>query len=298
MAAGILTLLTDFGTSDAYVAAMKGVILSRAPDLRIVDITHAVPPQDIRRAAFVLAEAAPWYPADTVHVVVVDPGVGTDRRAIAARFGLTRMEGNLCADEDGITPLQVDASGQRGRYIPYTDRPLNWHTDGYYNTAEKRLCAMTLHCVEPAAEGGENGLLDPDIAYILMRDENPAYIEALCHADAMAIPANEDAGGDVRAEVTGPVFSVLAGGQLYMRYTARKRNIRWRDDPVTGAAVAFLAGLLSGTSPYIIRHRLAAGEGLISNNVLHMRDGFADSADPAHRRLMLRGRFYDRVSGT
>jgi len=82
---GILTLLTDFGTADHYVAAMKGVALGRAPDLTLVDITHEVPPQDVARAGFVLAEAAPWFPPGTVHVVVVDPGVGTDRRALVAR---------------------------------------------------------------------------------------------------------------------------------------------------------------------------------------------------------------------
>ena len=84
---GTLTLLTDFGWRDAYVGAMKGVILRRAPDIRIVDLTHEIPPQDIDRAGFVLAEAAPWYPANTVHVVVVDPGVGTQRHPLVARVG-------------------------------------------------------------------------------------------------------------------------------------------------------------------------------------------------------------------
>ncbi len=83
----IVTLTTDFGTADPYVAAMKGVILTRSPHANIVDITHEVPPQDIASGAFVLAQAAPHFPPETVHVVVVDPGVGTDRRIIAARFG-------------------------------------------------------------------------------------------------------------------------------------------------------------------------------------------------------------------
>ena len=82
--AGILTFLTDFGLGDHYVAVMKAVALQRAPGLTLVDITHDVPPQDIARAAFVLAEAAPWFPAGTVHAVVVDPGVGTERRPLVA----------------------------------------------------------------------------------------------------------------------------------------------------------------------------------------------------------------------
>lgn len=81
---GILTFLTDFGTADAYVAAMKGVALSRAPNLRLIDLSHEVPVRDIQRGAYVLAEAAPWFPAGTVHVVVVDPGVGTPRRGLVA----------------------------------------------------------------------------------------------------------------------------------------------------------------------------------------------------------------------
>ncbi|MEW6387534.1 MAG: SAM-dependent chlorinase/fluorinase [Thermodesulfobacteriota bacterium] len=81
----IITLLTDFGTRDAYVASMKGVILGLNPQVRLVDLSHAVPPQDVRAGAFLLAAAAPYFPAQTIHLAVVDPGVGTPRRALAAR---------------------------------------------------------------------------------------------------------------------------------------------------------------------------------------------------------------------
>jgi len=81
----ILTLLTDFGTEDEYVGVMKGIILSIAPDVRLVDLSHQVPPQDIRRAAFLLMNAVPYFPPDTVHLAVVDPGVGTARRPVAVR---------------------------------------------------------------------------------------------------------------------------------------------------------------------------------------------------------------------
>jgi S-adenosylmethionine hydrolase len=78
----VITLLTDFGTADSYVAQMKGVMLQRQPAAQIIDITHEIPPQDIFRAACVLAEVYPHFPPDTVHVVVVDPGVGSDRRVL------------------------------------------------------------------------------------------------------------------------------------------------------------------------------------------------------------------------
>jgi S-adenosyl-L-methionine hydrolase (adenosine-forming) len=81
----IITLTTDFGLSDAFVGSMKGVILGIHPGARIVDISHDIPPQDIDHAAFVVRCAAPHFPRGTVHVVVVDPGVGTERLILAVR---------------------------------------------------------------------------------------------------------------------------------------------------------------------------------------------------------------------
>ncbi len=80
----LITLLTDFGTKDAYVASLKGVILGLNPAAALVDLTHEVPPQDIRAGAFILAEAAAYFPPGTIHLAVVDPGVGSGRRALAA----------------------------------------------------------------------------------------------------------------------------------------------------------------------------------------------------------------------
>ncbi len=82
----IITLTTDFGNGSRYVAAMKGVILSINSRAQIVDISHAVPPRDIRAGAIALAETACWFPPGTVHVVVVDPGVGSKRRIIYAEM--------------------------------------------------------------------------------------------------------------------------------------------------------------------------------------------------------------------
>ncbi|MBI5328208.1 MAG: SAM-dependent chlorinase/fluorinase [Deltaproteobacteria bacterium] len=79
---GIITLLTDFGTQDGYVGAMKGAILSINPSATIVDISHQIPPQDIMAGAFVLSQAAPFFPRNTIHIAVVDPGVGGKRKPI------------------------------------------------------------------------------------------------------------------------------------------------------------------------------------------------------------------------
>jgi S-adenosyl-L-methionine hydrolase (adenosine-forming) len=83
----IITLLTDFGLRDHFSAAMKGVMLSINPDLAFVDISHLVPPRDIHSGAFTLAQAYSYFPAGTIHVAVVDPGVGTARKALAASAG-------------------------------------------------------------------------------------------------------------------------------------------------------------------------------------------------------------------
>lgn len=83
--APLITLTTDFGTRDPWVAAMKGVIYSLAPGATITDLTHGIAPQDILEGALFLAGAVPYFPADTIHVVVVDPGVGTDRLPVIVR---------------------------------------------------------------------------------------------------------------------------------------------------------------------------------------------------------------------
>lgn len=95
----ILTLLTDFGDRDGYVAAVKGVILDLVPAARIVDAAHDLPAHDVRAAAWALAQYAPFYPAGTIHIAVVDPGVGTDRAVLAVE---TRGQ-LVLAPDNGLT---------------------------------------------------------------------------------------------------------------------------------------------------------------------------------------------------
>jgi S-adenosylmethionine hydrolase len=83
----IITLLTDFGLQDHFVAAMKGVMLGINPELHFIDISHLVPPHDVQSAAFILGQAVPCFPPDTIHLAVVDPGVGTARKALAVLIG-------------------------------------------------------------------------------------------------------------------------------------------------------------------------------------------------------------------
>ncbi len=101
----VITLLTDFGLRDYYVSAMKGVILSICPECRIVDITHEVPKFSIERASIILWAAYKYFPRGTIHVVVVDPGVGTNRRAVAIR---TRNYYFIGPDNGVLIPAALD----------------------------------------------------------------------------------------------------------------------------------------------------------------------------------------------
>lgn len=217
--------------------------------------------------------------------------------ALARQVGLTRLDHNLCADEDGIACIRIVPEGRSQEYIPYTNRPIKWHTDGYYNDATQQIRGLIMHCVSDAAEGGANALLDPEIVYILMRDANPDYIRALMRPNAMTIPANVANGRVVRPASTGPVFSIDPGdGTLHMRYTARTRSIHWRQDALTLEAVTYLEMLLGSALPYVLHVRLQPGQGILCNNVLHTRETFSDGSPGNRQRLVLRARYYDRIA--
>jgi alpha-ketoglutarate-dependent taurine dioxygenase len=212
--------------------------------------------------------------------------------AFGRRLGLARPDTNLCADERAVSAIAVRPTGRASEYIPYTDRPLSWHTDGYYRAPGWEVRAWMLFCVRDAAVGGENTLLDPEIAYIRLRDEDPSLIQALMEPDAMTVPANVAGGAELRPASTGPVFSVIEG-RLHMRYSARIRNIKWKSTPALNTARERLTSLLSQPSVYMFRHKLKPGEGYVSNNVLHNRAGFTDPTGTG--RLLLRTRYLDRV---
>jgi S-adenosyl-L-methionine hydrolase (adenosine-forming) len=91
MPAPLITLTTDFGTASPYVAAMKGVVLQTNPDVRLIDLSHSLPPQDLRSCSFFLRNSVPYFPDGTLHVVVVDPGVGTDRAILCVDLDKQRL---------------------------------------------------------------------------------------------------------------------------------------------------------------------------------------------------------------
>lgn len=218
--------------------------------------------------------------------------------AIMTQLGITQADRHEGAGPNPFSALSPGGSknAQVASYIPYRAAAIGWHTDGYYHPMDHQIKTLTLFCERQASEGGENELLDHEIAYIHLRDRNPDFIRALSHNSAMTIPARMDNKKMVRPERTGPVFSVdPTRGTLHMRFTSRTISIRWQDDDITQQAVQTLKEILTlKPCPQILRGRLAKGWGLISSNVLHTRSPFHDQ-DEANKRLLYRIRFFDRL---
>jgi S-adenosylmethionine hydrolase len=116
----IITLTTDFGEGSRYVAAMKGVILSINPQAKLIDVSQCVPAHDIRAGAITLAESARWFPPETIHVAVVDPGVGSNRRIVYARIGTQ----HFVAPDNGL--LSRLASWDKPSMIICVEEPEFW----------------------------------------------------------------------------------------------------------------------------------------------------------------------------
>ena len=218
-----------------------------------------------------------------------------DFLALNRQFGLVALDANPGADEDRVTSLQVVGdTDNRARYIPYTNRAMNWHTDGYYNPFERRIDAFALYCVNQAGRGGGNYLFDHEMMYLLIRDQSPPALAALMCNDMLRIPANVQHNEVVRAEETGPVFSLRSDScSLNMRYTSRPQNIVWKTDKRSTEALNLVREILMKGSA-MIEVGLLPGQGIVCNNILHGRQAFHDTPDePA--RLIYRARYHDAI---
>jgi len=286
----------DLANEDGY-AAWRDRKLEGYPDSVDQLIVEISDPRRLTKAEF---EALRTRARKTNMAIYACPADGNPDKAIprslGAQFGLTELDYNMGADDDGVTSLKVVEGKWRSGYIPYTNRPIHWHTDGYYNLPERQIQGLLLHCVSTAARGGENALLDHEIAYIHLRDSNPDYIHALTAGNVMTIPPNNENGEQLRPARSGPVFSVMEDGRLHMRFTARTRSIEWSPDPLAQSAVKSLKAFLDSPSPYIYRAILQPGQGVICNNVLHDRSGFDEHG--GHKRQLYRLRYYQRMTGT
>ena len=219
--------------------------------------------------------------------------------ALGKELGLNRVDPPSEFGSHPVATLSVDGQTGIQEYIPYTNRPLNWHTDGYYNHQDTQVRGVIMHCVRPATDGGENTLLDPELVYIKLRDFDRNLIGLLMAGDAMAIPANIQNRETLRPVRRGPVFSVAGdNGKLHMRYTARTKSIDWSSSLTAQNAGETIRQTLDSCGKESTKIRLGAHQGIICNNVLHTREGFSDVNTSSRRRIVLRARYYDRVANT
>jgi S-adenosylmethionine hydrolase len=120
----VITLLTDFGIQDGYHGVLKGVIWGIAPSAQIADLTHSIQPQNVLEGALVLGRAAPYFPPGSIHLAVVDPGVGTHRRPIAAQLGVNYFVG----PDNGLCTFLLEQARSQGKLVQvvHTDKPQYW----------------------------------------------------------------------------------------------------------------------------------------------------------------------------
>ena len=217
---GVITLLTDFGTSDPFVGIMKGVILGINPSARCVDLTHAISPQQIRGGALALRSAVPFFPAGTIHVAVVDPGVGSARRPIL----IETEKGFLIGPDNGVLSLAA--------------------------TTLQRRCARLIeneHFLRPPVSHTFHGrdIFAPAAAH-LSRGAMPAeFGPSLDSTVELVLPAVQSIGSTLRGEVVyvdhfGNLITNIAADVL-ASFPARKLSVTIKATRIAGPVTAYAA---------------------------------------------------------
>ncbi|HXT51753.1 MAG TPA: SAM-dependent chlorinase/fluorinase [Thermoanaerobaculia bacterium] len=225
--AGILTLLTDFGLGDYYVGAVKGTVLRLAPGTQLVDLSHEVPAGDVEAAADLLAGAAPAFPAGTVHLAVVDPGVGSARRLLVVQSGGQQF----VAPDNGLLTAQLRAGGEAWSVT---------QTDLFLDQADGHGGGATFHGRDRFAP----------IAAALLRGDHPNTLgEAIDDAVRLVLPEprrESTAGGVV---LHGRVVRVDRFGNLVTDLPAA-----WLDDAAAATSwIAHVGSDAGGVGPVALR---------------------------------------------
>ncbi len=210
---GWISLTTDYGTFDGFVAACHGSIARIAPEIRIIDVTHHVPPADVPRGAAVLAQTAPYLPA-AVHCAVVDPGVGTSRRAIA----IGTPNGVLVGPDNGLLVWAADALGGMDSVVELTNK--DWFLGDMSRTFHGRdLFAPAAARIAAGAQLSDAGpSVDPE-TLVRLPDPVVEVGDGWIEAEVMTV----DRFGNVQLAATGGVLSGL-GGDLLINGNVRARR--------------------------------------------------------------------------
>jgi hypothetical protein len=209
----IITLTTDFGLADGYVGIMKAVILGIARDVRLVDLSHDIPPQDVREAIYLLDGAAPYFPAGTIHLAVVDPGVGSERRALVVRTGSACYVG----PDNGLFTRPLAELGVQAWEL---DRPEFWLPQVSRTFHGRDIFApVAAHLANevPPAEMGR--AIDDPVRLAISgpaRDPDGAVRGQVVHVDRFGnlitdVPAAWLTGEGWRCRIAGEVLTGLSG---------------------------------------------------------------------------------------
>jgi S-adenosylmethionine hydrolase len=207
----LITLTTDFGLEDAYVGVLKGVILGINPAATIVDVCHAIPPQDVRAAAFLLHTAWPYFPPGTIHVVVVDPGVGSQRRAIAVA---TEAATFVAPDNGVLSYVLAEAAAKNTQAVHLTNQRywLPQVSATFHGRDIFAPVAAHLSLGVPLADLGEPLSLGELVTFPLPRPERQgdAWVGHVVHVDHFGNLVT-----DLEAEAIGDAQTVVieVGGQ-------------------------------------------------------------------------------------
>ena len=189
-------------------------------------------------------------------------------------------------DDSAISTISANKNENNMRYIPYTNKGLNWHTDGYYDS--KPIFSWLLHCIEPALSGGENFLLDHELAireYILKYDD----IIYLTNNETFSIPTDEVAKREITSNYVCDMNNEYK--KLHMNFSMRKENIIVNKD--SGSAMSKLIKIIKeDCKKYHLTYKLSKSEGIVSNNILHGRNAFKDGRV---MRKILRIRSHERL---
>jgi S-adenosylmethionine hydrolase len=261
----IVTLLTDFGAVDTYVGQLKGAILAVDPSVALVDLTHSVPPQNVRAGAFLLCTAVEAFPPGSIHLAVVDPGVGTSRRAIAAKCARGDF---FVGPDNGLLPVAINRLGGLTDAVELT-RSKYWRprvSQTFHGRDVFAPVAGHLARSVPLRELGEGiaNLQGPQ-SFPLAREEGDALYGEILHIDSF-----------------GTLITNLWGDQLANQFTLtiRGRRIAGRQNAVfESVAGGTLLGFVgsAGLVEIALRNGSAAGE-------LQLSVGVPISAQPTRRQ--------------
>ena len=242
----VITLTTDFGTEDAYVAAMKGVVLGIDPNAILVDICHETAPQSIPEAAFMLATAYPYFPQGTIHVVIVDPGVGSARRAII----LQNQQAAFVAPDNGVLGYVLGATSAEGPAgdVELVELPPGWV--GHAITDQR----YWRHPVRATFHGRD--VFAPVAAYLSLGVPASAFGEALSSMYALPVPIPSSSA----SEIIGWVIHIDHFGNVITSLKAQDLPTGWwvilaGDHRIYGLSESYEAsggvGALAGSSGYV-----------------------------------------------